>query len=379
MKKIKQKIVKTINGTELYNVKYSRRRNKTYDKESNYRGFCRCSRISHIYSKHKKDSVKYDDRGNLIYRGYPDGFEEWWTYDENNNLIRQRNSDEDDRRYKYDEKQRLIEVNDSRRASYKLEYNQDDDVIRVTTDEIITEYIYHEREPKIKKLKSKKFLGISGKLKYTYDYDKNGNMIHYIRTVSKNQSLWPGIVDDLCYEIWHDYDKNGNVIYTKKAFRCNKTNNLYDVSEEEFIYDDKGNMIYPYKKQISPEQFKRNKARQEYDIWLQYGIRKSFSKTHEARVISISYNENNDRITYIENMVNDKENRYWYSYDSHGNMTSIIKSFDSDFPFNYSSKNKEISEKVGDKIKFDNIYDEDGYITKSILTTGEVIVYEYYD
>ncbi len=79
--------------------------------------------------------TKYDDRENIIYLKYIDGFERWFEYNENNNIIYYKNSRDYEYRHEYDENNNLIYSKNSSGVEKYYKYDECNRKTEITEQE----------------------------------------------------------------------------------------------------------------------------------------------------------------------------------------------------------------------------------------------------
>ena len=141
--------------------------------------------------------IHYDERGNLIYCKYDNGYEFWNEYDKNNNCIHYKNSNGFEYWREFDERDNLIHLKDSDGNEFLREFDENNNEIHYKDSNGFEYWREFDERDNLIHFKD------SDDCEYWYEYDKNNNCIHY-----KNSNG---------YEEWKKYDENNNLIHYKDS------------------------------------------------------------------------------------------------------------------------------------------------------------------
>ena len=226
--------------------------------------------IFHRYTKGCKDSYEYyktkyyeyDEDGRLIRMTKivdddDDAFAEWYEYDEHGNLIYKNDSYFHEKWYEYDEHGNEVYYRDYDNLKRRTEHDYDENGRLV-----------HSR-------------GRNGEK--WYEYDKQGNLI----SVRKKENDW-------------GYDEQGNLISI-----CKKENDSEYYNEDEYEYDERGNITYKYED-----------GWEEWNEYYENGVIKSSRRKTSigTSIESLKYYDEDGNVVYHKYCENGSEEEYWYKY-----------------------------------------------------------------
>lgn len=211
---IKGKLIREINNYFVYKYEYDERGNCIYQG--------RYAVLNHTEVRHVWRD--YDDNNREIHRKVADNRSErweWWKeYDERGNCICYKDSRAEVIRYTYDDKNRIISIVNNMGLIEKYSYLADGSITYYENND--GRYRWRASDSKgnmIFEKSKERFITVG------YLYDENGNIIEKIDN-NNNIELF-------------EYDEYGRKIKHSAFF-----NGVKKIFEDEFDYDENGNMIY---------------------------------------------------------------------------------------------------------------------------------------
>lgn len=170
-----------------------------------------------------------------------------------------------------------------------------------------------------------------------YDYDDNGNLLHYIRT-KRGEKVCEG---------WYEYDGYGRLIHEK----CS------DLTEEWYEYDYRGKLVFQKSFMFSSDRLKETDTLYEYDNDGYVILEK-----YVENIVRMSDDYYNNGTLILEKYPTDYDFMYKYEYDENHNVISYTR-FDKD--------GKELGSTV---FKYD---DRNNLIYSKDNPNGDKCIYEY--
>ena len=300
-----------------------------------------------------KKHYEYDGNGNVSLYVDEEGFTTNNKYDENNNLIYSQTAD------------KVITYSVDSKGNIKnlTVKGIDENDHEVEVENHTRKYEYDLRG------NISKFTDENGNVT-KYEYDETGNL--------KKNIYADGTVEE------RDYDKNGNLVSLinrngdEISYEYDANDRLKKITDGDKIIE----YSYDFAGRIKKEKYPEGK-------FVSYNYDKSgnlITKT-ENEIVTRYERDALGRVTKesIENKaVDDKEtdkesiDRYKYTYDVLGNITSVTDGRNKTEKYKYSNKArvKEVTDKNGNIIKFE--YDKKGNVKSEKYNNGKVITY-YYD